>query len=69
MMNVDEMVVDLRRQRDIQTERIEEARKIRSTANEDIKVATTELIRIDRLLRAAEGRKRTRKVISDGGPQ
>ena len=68
-MNVDEMIADLRRQREIQTERVEEGRKTRATANEDIKVATTELIRIDRLLRAAEGRKRTRKVIQDGGSQ
>lgn len=69
MMNVDEIVVDLREQRDIQMERVEEARKVRSQANDEIKVATTELVRIDRLLRAAEGRKRTRKVIQDGGPQ
>lgn len=68
-MNIDELVVDLREQRAHQVRVVEEGRKLRVEANNQIKAASHELLRIDRLLRAAEGRTRKEKVIRDGASQ
>jgi uncharacterized coiled-coil DUF342 family protein len=57
-VNVDELVTNLRTQRDERVTRIEAMRKERSSINREIKIETDELTRINRLIRAAEGRKK-----------
>lgn len=57
-MNVDELVTNLRTQRDERIARIDALRKDRSSINHEIKTDIDELARISRLIRAAEGRKK-----------
>lgn len=58
-MKTDEIITQLRADRAELTEGITEQRAIKVAATERIKVLAAELSRCDRLLRAAEGRKKT----------
>ena len=63
-MNISEMAIEAKRERDELVTRIEALRKQREQVNHDIKIAVTELARTNRVVAALEGRKR-----KDGGSQ